>query len=188
MSGSWRFGSSPWPKQGGGISNRWMTASLSCWIGPNNAGYPNTQKIQNSSYRMRNTRFYWMRCGVIPKTAEGCRRRRRPARSDLCAVELSLTYQAVSAFEPHPRRCPLCLHKWREHLWHLCHCRLGRGRGHSLFRPCCSQGWQSCPKLISRGLPCGITILQFGVMAPALPTLGEDGSLLCHARRLVPVV
>lgn len=72
MSGSWRFGCSPWPKQGGGISNRWMTASLSCGICPNNAGYPNAQPMHKTSYRMRNTRCDWRRCCVTPKTAEGC--------------------------------------------------------------------------------------------------------------------
>lgn len=51
--------------------------------------------------------------------------------SDLSAVELCLAYQAVSALEPHPRRCPPCLHKWREHFWYLCHRCLGRVRGHS---------------------------------------------------------
>jgi hypothetical protein len=51
MSGSMRFGSSPWPKQGGAISNNVDDAYLLLGIGPKkHGGCPNILDVEKKSY------------------------------------------------------------------------------------------------------------------------------------------
>lgn len=101
-------------------------------------GLVQTKRVIRTHNRCTKLRIGCATRGVIGCVAASLPRRQRAVAeghgqqdSDLCAVELCPAYQAVSAVEPHPRRCPLCLHKWREYFWYLCHHSSGRGRGES---------------------------------------------------------